>query len=305
MIGNAENVYRMMERQIEGKRKGSHSGNSSWWSSTDGVGPPSPGGRVVSNSPAAISIDPPGDIVHTGSLRTTTQKNDGVDKVRKQKPGEFDIICGRGRSFQEHSGNRVLRQICELHRERYKRAKRTQKAPIAGEIVSAFKANGDHFLKYDDNNEFWEEIDGEVAKEKVSHCFRSIPLLLRSSSSSSSSSSSMLSSPPGNFQQLNSSDWAQQPVTANTNWMRSSYQPPVAMATPLGSHLPTRWPERGCTNLHDREISRYQFNQSGANQLYELPVSMHTATSLSTGENADTSLKTYYIEDFEDNDMFD
>jgi hypothetical protein len=218
--------------------------------------------RVVSDesaaSQAAISIDPPGGNVQTGSFRTTiTQHNDGFNKVKKQKPGEFDILCGRGRSFQEHSGNRVLRQMVKLHSERYRRAQRRQRAQIASEIVAAFNATGNHFLKNNDKNGIWEEIDDEVAREKVAHCFRSSPRV----PCSSSGNSMIVSSPPGNFQELNS-DSGQLPATAITNVLvRNSYQLPVTMHTSSASHLPTCWPERGCTILHDCEISRYQVVQ--------------------------------------------
>jgi hypothetical protein len=184
--------------------------------------------------------------------------------------------------------------MVKLHSARYRRAKRSQKAQIASEIVAAFNATGNHFLKYSHKNEFWEEIDDEVAKEKVAHCFRSSPRV-----PSSLSTSMVVSRPLGNFHELNSGS-AQLPVTTNTNLLvRKSYQLPVTMHTPPASHLTTCCPERGCTILHDYEISRYQFNQSGANQLYQLPISMHTATTLSTDENADTAIQTYYIENLQ------
>jgi hypothetical protein len=288
------NLNHVMEGEIEGKREGSPSANISW-SSTDRAQ------RVFSDestaSQAAISIDPPGGNVQTGPLWTTTRKNDGVEKVKKQTHGEFDILCGRGRSFQEHSGNRILRQIVELHRERYKRAKRSQKGQIASEIVAAFNASGNIFLKHNGKNEFWEEIDDELAREKVSHCFRSSTRI-----PSSLSTCMLVSKPLSNFREPKSGR-DQLPATRNnmTNILvRSSYQLPVTMHTPSASHLPTCWAARGCTTPHDCEISRYQFDQSGDNQLYyQPPVSIHTAISLSTRENADTSITTNYIEDLQ------
>jgi hypothetical protein len=186
-----------------------------WW-------PPPQGGPVVSTSrqaAATISIDPSGDIAQIGSLRTITQKNDGVlqHKVKKQKPGEFDILCGRGRSFHDHSGNRILRQLVKLHSERYRRAKRSHKAPIASEIVAAFNASGNHFLKHDDKNEIWEAIDDKVATEKVSHCFHSSPW----APSYLSITMVVISPPPDSFQQLNSSGRAQLPATVYTDLVRN------------------------------------------------------------------------------------
>jgi hypothetical protein len=192
-----------MEKQIEDKNVGRPSANSSC-SSPDGARPPygrrGVCGSVVASHDDACSTDPD-NIVQTESLKSTTPNN-GVDKVNQ--PGEFDILCGRGRAFQEHPGNRVLRHMVELHMERFKRAKRNYKSPITSEIVAAFNANGNHFLKQDDETECWEEINDEVAKEKVNHCFRSRLKVLSSSTTSFSSPAA------GSFQQqLNNSSGGQ------------------------------------------------------------------------------------------------
>jgi hypothetical protein len=209
----------MMEGEIEGKGEKSPFTNTHG-SYVDGARPPPQGGaRLVSASQAASSIDPPGDIAHTGgSFRTTTtQTSDGIYKIKKQEPGEFDILCGRGRSFQDHSGNRLLRQMVQLNSELYKRAKRSEKAPIARTLVAVFNASGNHFLRRDYTNECWEAIDDEHAKEKVAHCFRSSTRVPppSSSSSSSASTSMVVSSPPGKFEQLNRGRAAQLLVTSN------------------------------------------------------------------------------------------
>jgi hypothetical protein len=254
-----QNLYSMMEGQmLKCNCEGSPSAANISWSSVDGAWPPLQGGRVVSTSfqaAATIIIDPSGDIAQIRSLRTTMQNNDGVHKVKKQKPGEFDILCGRGRSFQDHSGNRVLRQLVRLHSERYRRAKRSHKAPIASEIVAAFNASGNHFLKHDGKNEIWEAIDDEVAQKKVSHCFRSSPRV----PSSLSITMVVISPHPGSFQQLNSSGRVQLPATAYTDLLRNGQ-----LSTPsndghdtTSQQTPTCWPEHRCNILHDFDISKY------------------------------------------------
>jgi hypothetical protein len=190
LLGRHANLY--MEKQIEDKSVGSPSANSDC-SSADGAraqyGRRGVCASVVASHDAACSTDPD-NIVQTESLSTT--ENNGVDKVNQ--PGEFDILCGRGRAFQEHPGNIVLRHMVELHMGRFKRAKRNYKSSIASEIVAAFNANGNHFLKQDGETEVWEEIQDEVAKEKVNHCFRSRFKVLSSNTTS-------FSSPAGSFQQ--------------------------------------------------------------------------------------------------------
>jgi hypothetical protein len=212
-----------MKIQTKGRHEISPSASSSF-SSADGV----PQGRAVVvigsgvSRDACTSTDPDDNVQTESTSSTTTPQNNGAYTVIQ--PGEFDILCGRGRSFQDHSGNRVLRQVVELHMERFKTAKRSHKAPIASEIVAAFKANGNHFLKQDDASECWEEINKEDAKEKVSHCFRSRSKILLSSRTSFCS--------PGNFQhQLDTSGRAGQllAATANTHLVRNGYQTLLAM----------------------------------------------------------------------------
>lgn len=91
---------------------------------------------------------------------------------RIESPNNIDVLSGRGKPFQENIGNKVLHQIVDLHAQRYHGAPRKARRKIAQEIVEAIKSNGSRFLQrcQDDG---WREVDDEVAKDKVSHCFRS------------------------------------------------------------------------------------------------------------------------------------
>ena len=57
-------------------------------------------------------------------------------------PAEFDVTCGRGRAIQEHPGNRLLRQLVDLHRSRYEQEGRQGKQAIGVEIVKAIARIG-------------------------------------------------------------------------------------------------------------------------------------------------------------------
>jgi hypothetical protein len=102
------------------------------------------------------------------------------------EPGSFDVLCGRGRAIQEHPGNQILRQVVDLQSKKYHGANRKDKRATAEEIVKAMQANGNRFLKQDNEAECWEEVDNEVAKDKVCHCFRSRSRVLKSSSTATS-----------------------------------------------------------------------------------------------------------------------
>jgi hypothetical protein len=102
------------------------------------------------------------------------------------EPRTFDVLCGRGRAIQEHPGNQILRQVVDLQSKKYHGANRKDKRAAAEEIVKAMQANGNRFLKQDNEAECWEEVDDEVAKDKVCHCFRSRSRVAKSSSTATS-----------------------------------------------------------------------------------------------------------------------
>jgi hypothetical protein len=112
------------------------------------------------------------------------------------EPGVFDVLLGRGKPIQENPGNKILRQIVDFHSRSYLCAARKDKKGMAQEVVLAMKANGNRFLRQNGVKECWEEVDTEVAKEKVCHCFRSqTARRIRSSSSTKPSFSSNSSAP--------------------------------------------------------------------------------------------------------------
>jgi hypothetical protein len=93
------------------------------------------------------------------------------------RPGLFDVICGRGRPYQEHHGNKRLHEIAAMHKPRYLISKRRYKKGIAEMIVNSIKndeTQPGRFLKRtdDENDEVWEDVSDEVAREKVSHVLR-------------------------------------------------------------------------------------------------------------------------------------
>ena len=102
-----------------------------------------------------------------------------------------DILLGRGRPQQEYPGNLKLASIVESRREEYSTASKQGKTRKATEVVSMIKAYGGRFLKKADHGPsstmqhqqdqaggsqtgYWVEVlDTRVAREKVSHSFRS------------------------------------------------------------------------------------------------------------------------------------
>jgi hypothetical protein len=140
-------------------------------------------------------VENAGSLVGSAANDPDTQKQQAAKKDKLSllqdgtyiaEPGVFDVLLGRGKPIQENPGNRILRQIVDFHSRSYLCAARKDKKGIAQDIVLAMKANGNRFLRQNYVKECWEEVDNEVAKEKVCHCFRSqAARRIRSSSSSS------------------------------------------------------------------------------------------------------------------------
>jgi hypothetical protein len=96
---------------------------------------------------------------------------------RINRPEPFDVICGRGRPYQEHHGNKRLHEIAAVHKPQYLVSKRRFKKGIAEMIVKSIKndeTQPGRFLKRvdDEDDEVWEDVSDEVAREKVSHVLR-------------------------------------------------------------------------------------------------------------------------------------
>jgi hypothetical protein len=99
--------------------------------------------------------------------------------TRILRPKPNDILLGRGKPIQDHSGNIRLRKLVDFHRARYLKARREVKSIIAEEIVQSIKdvekgdgENASRFLRRFEE-EYWIEVSDDIARDKVSHALRS------------------------------------------------------------------------------------------------------------------------------------
>jgi hypothetical protein len=89
------------------------------------------------------------------------------------QPGEKDVLFGRGKTVADAPGNIKFRQLIEIYMDKYEAAGRLEKTCIADLIVRIVKdANGGRFLKREDGDDFWVEVDDTTARKKVAHAFR-------------------------------------------------------------------------------------------------------------------------------------
>jgi hypothetical protein len=93
------------------------------------------------------------------------------DSKRIIIPGAFDVIMGRDRLAQEHTGNVHYLDMIETHLVEYDALSKPKKTELASRIVDGMHESGGRFLKCDGTG--WIEIDDKTARYKVSMAFRS------------------------------------------------------------------------------------------------------------------------------------
>ncbi|KAI2491514.1 hypothetical protein MHU86_23042 [Fragilaria crotonensis] len=104
--------------------------------------------------------------------------NDG-DEVQ-EKPSEEginyfndnDVLSGRGGGTNVHPGNRHFRDLINLHRRAYLKARKNDKPAISRAIVRGIRENNGAFLKRDEKTGLWFEIGDDAAREKTSQALR-------------------------------------------------------------------------------------------------------------------------------------
>mmetsp|Transcript_54196 Transcript_54196/g.131503 ORF Transcript_54196/g.131503 Transcript_54196/m.131503 type:complete len:665 (+) Transcript_54196:211-2205(+) len=97
-------------------------------------------------------------------------------------PSNHDVLIGKGKFFQYHTGNVRFRFLVEEYREQYENAERQNKNPLCQEVVDLIKSRGGRFLKIRETTDgdgsissstLWVEVLDAEARRKTSMCFRS------------------------------------------------------------------------------------------------------------------------------------
>jgi hypothetical protein len=107
-------------------------------------------------------------------------------------PTRNDVLFGKGKPYQQHSGNLRLRSLVELRIAEYSMAKKSEKSMHIRDVVQVIKNTSDRFLK-EDIYGWWVEVSDSEAREKVSKTFTSIQASGRSLSTEMPSPTNMAS----------------------------------------------------------------------------------------------------------------
>ena len=84
----------------------------------------------------------------------------------------FNHIYSRGGGTNVHPGNRNFRDLINLHRRAYLKARKNDKPAISRAIVRAIREANGKFLKKDEKSGLWFEIGDDAAREKTSQALR-------------------------------------------------------------------------------------------------------------------------------------
>jgi hypothetical protein len=110
----------------------------------------------------------------SASASSSTDNNAvcGVPPVVVRVPKSTDILFGRGKAIREHPGNLRFGLIVEFFFDQYEGlGRRSEKIFFTKEAVLKIKSMGGRFLKQEAG--VWQEVDDELAREKVGHTLRS------------------------------------------------------------------------------------------------------------------------------------
>eukprot|EP00980_Cylindrotheca_fusiformis_P021333 scaffold8212_cov93-Cylindrotheca_fusiformis.AAC.13 len=87
-------------------------------------------------------------------------------------PRESDIIFGRGKRNQDHSGNIRMREFVVEYKHLYSVLKRYEKQALVENLYEMMVQRGARFLRKDEEMDIWVIVDREQAVKKVSHALR-------------------------------------------------------------------------------------------------------------------------------------
>lgn len=85
---------------------------------------------------------------------------------------DADVLSGRGGGTNVHPGNRTFRDLINMHRRAYLKARKNDKPAISRAIVRSIRDGNGRFLRKDEKTGLWFEIGDDAAREKTSQALR-------------------------------------------------------------------------------------------------------------------------------------
>jgi hypothetical protein len=90
-------------------------------------------------------------------------------------PVYFDVICGRGKSAWNHTGNAFFRGLVKQATPAYSKVRtKAERSVIVSEIVDNIRSRRTGFVKKDEKDGEWIEVGDLLAREKVGQMLRNV-----------------------------------------------------------------------------------------------------------------------------------
>lgn len=134
--------------QVDGKRKRSTEESDEGEEDLDDAKKPKPEGEKEGESAPEPAPIPP-------SKEGTSAFHDN------------DVLSGRGGGTNVHPGNRNFRDLINLHRRAYLKARKNDKPAISRAIVRSIRESNGRFLKKDEKSGLWFEIGDDAARVRA------------------------------------------------------------------------------------------------------------------------------------------
>lgn len=124
------------------------------------------------------------DTDSTSSSKTSNKASAKKDSSQRRichevvhQPEKYDILCGKDKTFNNHTGNQVFRAVIMMWVDTYKAAtSKQEKMRITRNIVTYMhKQYNSRFLKrvgVERDQCSWEQIGEDAARDKISHALR-------------------------------------------------------------------------------------------------------------------------------------
>jgi hypothetical protein len=138
--------------------------------------------RFDHRGPDPKPLQPNSKRTNTSELLALTPRTGRSQLGVDFQPSKHSVICGRGKSSYDHTGNHYLRTLTSMFIADYSKAgTKLKKAAIVANIVAVIRQGGGGFCKYEKGA--WFEVGDYYAREKVSAFFRDMLCNLYRSSS--------------------------------------------------------------------------------------------------------------------------
>jgi hypothetical protein len=90
-------------------------------------------------------------------------------------PSDTDILCGRGRAYLEHSGNKTFSETVRANLQRYIEApKKCGRTSVVASVAHSLKDSGVRFIKQDKLSNLYCELSVHQAHNKIGHAIRDL-----------------------------------------------------------------------------------------------------------------------------------